>query len=280
MRDARLAELALLSELETRRQMRIEFADKEAVEKRYGLSQDAFKELLMYLVMEGLVNGDAKFTQHGIHGSIDNSHELYLSQDVDSIHRRWVLDATMNHRGRLRLQQLRDELRSTRTKVQFGILYSDEYRARDFEVAAAFLPPKQMLSVLFMDLDNFKGVNDQKGHAVGDQVMVRYLQLVRDLTERKGEAYRGRGDEVTVILAEADGPTAKQIAEAIRARIESEFSSMKGLDGLPSKPTASIGATTCAADARSLDVFAFVDKQMYAAKKAGKNQVAWAELGS
>ncbi len=259
--------------------MRVEFADAQAVQKRYGLSQDAFKELLMYLVMDGLVNGDAKFTRHGIQGgSLDNSNELYLSQDVDSICRRWVLDATINHRGRLRLQQLRDELRSTRTKEQFGILYSDEYRERDFEVASAFLSQKQSLSILFMDLDNFKGVNDKKGHAVGDQVMVRYLQLVRDLTERKGEAYRGRGDEVTVILSEVDGPTAKQIAEAIRARIESEFSSMKGLEDLPNKPTASIGATTCTAGVRPLDVFEFVDKQMYAAKRGGKNRVAWGEF--
>jgi diguanylate cyclase (GGDEF)-like protein len=276
MRDARLAELALLSELNARGQIRFQFADAQAIEKAYGLSQEAFKEMLMYLVMEGLVNGEAKFTRHGINGgSIANSQDIYLSQDIDSIYRTYGLDAIMNHRGRLRLQQLRDELRSSRTREPFGILYSEEYRERDLEIAFAFLPAKQSLSVLFMDLDNFKGVNDSKGHDVGDEVMRTYLQIVHDLSERFGEAYRGRGDEVTVILPQVDGVKAQEIAEAIRARIDSEFKEMAALATLAKKPTASIGAATCAAPARADDLFTFVDVLMYDAKNAGKNRVAW-----
>jgi diguanylate cyclase (GGDEF)-like protein len=280
MRDARLAELALLTELNARGQMRVVFADKNAIEKHYGLSQDAFKEMLMYMVMEGLVNGDAHFTRYGIQGSIANSRELQLCQDVESIQRRWELDATINHRGRLRLQQLRDELRSSRTREPFGILWSEEYRERDLEINLAFLAARQPLSVLFMDLDNFKAVNDNKSHDVGDQVMKRYLQVVADLTEHFGEAYRGRGDEVTVILPQVDDVKAREIAEAIRARIETEISTMKEIADLPKKPTASIGATTCAAGARPSEVFKFVDAQMYVAKRGGKNRVAWAAFSA
>ena len=272
MRDARMAELALLSDLEVA-DKRLQFTSGLPAEELYGLSVSAFKEMLMYLVMEGLINGDAKFVQHGIvQGSIGAAQELYLSQDIIAIHNQYALHATINHRGRLRLQQLREELRSSRTREPFGLLYSEEYRERDLEVAFAFLPPNQPLSVIFLDLDNFKQVNDTKSHSVGDIVMKRYLQIVHDLTERFGEAYRGRGDELTVILPQADAARALGIAEAIRVKIESEFKAMPEIAELAKKPTASIGVTTCVTPARPADVFAFVDKLMYEAKNGGKNK--------
>lgn len=277
MRDARLAELALLSDLDSHNQIRLLFVDGLPPEKYYGLTQIAFRQMLMYLVTEGLINGDAKLVFHGTNGrTADQGRDQFIIQDIHSINQKWELDAMINHRGRLRLQQLRDELRAARTKEQFGVLWSDEYREQDLEVAFAFLPAKQWLSVLFMDLDHFKAVNDTLGHDGGDVVMKRYLQIVRDLTERSGEGYRGRGDEVTVILPEADAEKAKSLAEAIRTKIESEFKALDALKRLEKRPTASIGATTCAAGARPSEVLKFVDTQMYVAKNGGKNRVSWA----
>ncbi len=276
MKDARLAELRLLSDLDALGQKLLLFTDGLPSESYYGLTQLAFRQMLMYLVTEGLINGDAKLVHHGTNGkTADQARDRFIIQDVDSINR-WQLDAMMNHRGRLRLQALRDELRATRTKEPFGILYSDEYRARDLEIAFAFLPPRQSLSVLFMDLDNFKGVNDNQGHDTGDLVMKRYLQIVQDLVERSGEAYRGRGDEVTVILPEADEGKTKKIGEAIRARIEEDFKALNELEGLKKRPTVSMGAVTCVSFAKAADVLKLADDQMYVAKNGGKNRVAWA----
>ncbi len=280
MKDARLAELMLLSDLDTLGHKRLQFVDNLPPENYYGLTRIAFQQMLLYLVTEGLINGDAQLLDYGTNGkTADQAKDKFIIQDVEYI-KRWQLDAYMNHRGRLRLQQLRDELRSTRTKEPFGILYSEEFRLRDLVIGFAFLPVKSLMSVLFMDLDNFKGVNDSKSHEVGDMVMRQYLQIVRDLTERAGEAYRGRGDEVTVILPEADGDRAQKIAEAIRAKIEADFKELKALEGLKDKPTASIGAVTCVAGVKPAEVFRLVDEQMYVAKKGGKNRVAWQALAA
>lgn len=121
------------------------------------------------------------------------------------------------------------------------------------------------LSLLFFDIDRFKGYNDTYGHLEGDKVLRAVGQLVLDCTrEHVDTGFRYGGDEFTVILPEANKEQAMRIAERIRTKFEA-----KQFDGL----TLSIGLMAYQ-EGYSLPLFIqFTDAMMYGAKRAGGNVV-------
>jgi two-component system, cell cycle response regulator len=128
------------------------------------------------------------------------------------------------------------------------------------------------LSVVFLDLDNFKGVNDTYGHLVGSNLL-RELGLILKKSVREVDVLiRYGGDEYTIILVETGPDTAKQVAERIRHMIATHtFSSQEGYQV---KLTASLGFACYPDDTTGMDeLLAMADKAMYAGKAAGKNCV-------
>lgn len=123
------------------------------------------------------------------------------------------------------------------------------------------------MAVLYLDLDNFKAVNDTHGHQTGDAV----LRLVADAIRRavRGADIVGRmsGDEFAVLMPETDGAEADAVAQRLSQGLATAF------HGSPTV-TASIGVVSCAATkADSDDVLRSADQAMYEAKRAGKNRV-------
>ena len=85
----------------------------------------------------------------------------------------------------------------------------------------------EVVSVLFMDLDNFKAVNDEFDHATGDQVIREALDLVQSLIATVGELFHRSGDEMVVLLPSQSASDSHPIAERIRLAIEQkEFSTI------------------------------------------------------
>jgi diguanylate cyclase (GGDEF)-like protein len=78
-------------------------------------------------------------------------------------------------------------------------------------------------SVLYCDLDNFKAVNDTRGHAAGDQCIATFHALAAAIVEGRGRVYRryNRGDEFVVVLPNFSVDEAKATAERIRSTVES-----------------------------------------------------------
>jgi diguanylate cyclase (GGDEF)-like protein len=74
----------------------------------------------------------------------------------------------------------------------------------------------QPLSVLWIDLDEFKQVNDLHSHEAGDEVLQQVASVVRTLTEKKGQPYRYGGDEIVVLLPDHSTYEAASLAERIR----------------------------------------------------------------
>src|SRR5579862_3077145 len=70
----------------------------------------------------------------------------------------------------------------------------------DLERLAGESSADQPLSILLIDLDKFKQVNDLHGHEAGDEVLQGVASVIRILTERKGQSYRYGGDEIVVLL--------------------------------------------------------------------------------
>jgi diguanylate cyclase (GGDEF)-like protein len=125
-------------------------------------------------------------------------------------------------------------------------------------------------SVVLMDLDGFKAVNDDLGHAVGDETLRDIAQILQKHSRGINVVSRYGGDEFAILLVETSKAGARLYADRIRQVIASfAFSHGKTI-------TASLGVASVPDDeaATAEDLFRAADEALYAAKRAGKNQVA------
>lgn len=146
----------------------------------------------------------------------------------------------------------------------------DEYLAEQF---AACQASGQPLSLLIMDLDKFKGVNDTHGHPAGDAVLRYVARLLQTAARRQDLAARYGGEELALILPNTSRTTAATIAETICRAVAAQPVSY-GDSNLP--VTASIGVATAEANGALRSVAHLVkaaDMAVYAAKHAGRNCV-------
>ncbi len=128
-------------------------------------------------------------------------------------------------------------------------------------------------SIIMIDLDNFKKVNDIYGHIFGDKVLQHVSEIVRKNIRKNDYAFRYGGEEFLVLLPSADLNSAKKVAERIRKNLES---STVCYFGIKIRITASFGVAVFKDQYLDLDVedmLKIVDKALYIAKKSGKNRV-------
>jgi diguanylate cyclase (GGDEF)-like protein len=129
------------------------------------------------------------------------------------------------------------------------------------------------MSLLLLDLDFFKSVNDIYGHVFGDLVLRRAGRVVRRAVRESDVACRFGGDEFAVILPETDRLGAYAVAERIRRRIESRFANTP-LEGRLVAMTASGGLAVFAEDgAAGEKLIERADQALYQAKSQGKNSI-------
>lgn len=137
--------------------------------------------------------------------------------------------------------------------------------------------PATRCSVLAIDLDLFKRVNDTRGHAVGDAVLRHVARLMQQCTRQNDLVARSGGEEFTLLLPDTDGDEALALAERLRARIAAEAVEVLG-QAVPQ--TVSIGIGLIApADTGPDAVLARADAALYQAKHAGRNSVRLADPG-
>ena len=127
-------------------------------------------------------------------------------------------------------------------------------------------------SVLWLDLDHFKEVNDSLGHAVGDDLLTRVAGELQEETRSYGAVARLGGDEFAMLLPHADGEQALTVATRV---VEKLASSAFEIDGHPIRAAASVGIVTYPEDGTlAEDLLARADLAMYAAKEGGRNRVS------
>jgi diguanylate cyclase (GGDEF)-like protein len=126
-------------------------------------------------------------------------------------------------------------------------------------------------SLLLMDLDHFKHVNDTHGHAAGDVVLKGYAGLVGGLIRQSDSLGRLGGEEFAVMLPETPAADALQLAERIRAKAEATcFAAGEA----QIRVTASIGVTEVVpGDESPEDTLRRADQALYAVKSGGRNGV-------
>jgi diguanylate cyclase (GGDEF)-like protein len=126
------------------------------------------------------------------------------------------------------------------------------------------------LSLMILDLDHFKQVNDTYGHLVGDDVLVAFTSLIRDRARRGDLVVRYGGEEFCVLLPATSLPAAVALAERIRAA-----TAATALTAHPMKITVSVGVTAYAGGPGvTLEtLLARADEALYRAKHEGRNRV-------
>jgi diguanylate cyclase (GGDEF)-like protein len=127
-------------------------------------------------------------------------------------------------------------------------------------------------SVLALDLDHFKTINDSHGHQAGDKVLCGVVQKCLDSIRPYDNVARVGGEEFMVLLPQLALDAARQIGERVRSAIEStEFEA--GI-GQPLAITVSIGVSEFGRDGDTLDtILRVADERLYRAKSAGRNRV-------
>jgi diguanylate cyclase (GGDEF)-like protein len=136
------------------------------------------------------------------------------------------------------------------------------------------------LSLIMLDIDDFKRVNDTHGHLQGDEVLRTIGVVLASESRGVDEPARYGGEEFAVALPETGLEGALELAERIRARIESE--AIPRIDGTGTlKITASVGAASMPASTDSArGLIAAAAAALYEAKRAGKNRVSGAPAAS
>jgi two-component system cell cycle response regulator len=194
--------------------------------------------------------------------------------DIEQEARQMLVDLALQNQMRSKqlvrenasLQKLAatDSLTGLANRAQFTEILADAFA----EARATHRP----LSVLFLDLDKFKSINDTHGHPAGDAVLRQTAALVKKIASHHKTGRYG-GEELAVVLRKHDTGNAIELAERIRAAIEAQLVDVgEKTVGV----TASIGVATessgCAFPSAD-DLLAAADQAVYAAKQAGRNCV-------
>jgi len=132
------------------------------------------------------------------------------------------------------------------------------------ELINKHLDPKatEVSSVLFLDLDGFKAINDGYGHAVGDEILRAVAQRLK-ASLGDAEIARWGGDEFVVLLPGVSGPPVKEIAEFVRSVISTPISTTQGKQRIDT----SVGVASSAPELSAIDVINQADQNMFAEKQ-------------
>jgi diguanylate cyclase (GGDEF)-like protein len=265
-KDARLRELELLSELERAR------LHLDATKMDQG-----GRDMIAFLIHDGYLNGvgnqgwsyDDQFGSYDHSGGYNPLIRKIEYERWDSLNRLLggqELMLSISHKGRVRLSELRQALKSGRDRDPSGILYDKRHVEQDLSIAILDATQPSPLAVAFLDMNGLKAINDGLGHPKGDEVIEVFLQTVSGVVQGRAEAYRNGGDEIVIIAPGMNAEAAKKMLVQIVVQLGKER-----VDGLAAPITASCGVVTTTNPGRDAEeLFSEADKVMYRAKQESK----------
>jgi diguanylate cyclase (GGDEF)-like protein len=214
----------------------------------YGFSNSGLVAMILYM-RERQVRLQARQT----------AHELELAQQR--------LDLERQLKEQAEIQARTDYLTGLCNRRHF-------VRLADAEIVRSIHQQRPM-SLLMIDVDHFKSINDTWGHAAGDEVLLRVAQIIRNMLRDTDIAARVGGEEFAVVLVETAAEQAWQIAQRIGRTIENALIASQA--GVQIKATVSIGLTGLNQRPVGLDnLLREADQALYDAKQAGRNRVVTA----
>jgi diguanylate cyclase len=141
---------------------------------------------------------------------------------------------------------------------------AEEYRRIDRDV--------RPFSILIMDLDKFKDVNDTYGHPVGDIALKAVAKVLKDTGRGSDFVARYGGEEFTIGMVDTNSKGAEKMAERVRKLVEKTSAARVG--GKDLMVTLSIGVSSFPEDTKNTaDLVTLADNALYQAKRSGRNRV-------
>jgi diguanylate cyclase (GGDEF)-like protein len=173
----------------------------------------------------------------------------------------------------------REMLRQARTDPLTGLLNRRSFREEVLRHTDRADREGVPSTLMFVDLDHFKAVNDKLGHEVGDQVLVRTAAVLRDTVRPADLVARLGGDEFALWLGGADHMTAAERAESLRINVPKALAEIT--EDVSPRVTLSIGIATRAvrADEDIDGLIRRADEAMYEAKRNGRGHWRVSLLG-
>ncbi|WP_240794543.1 diguanylate cyclase domain-containing protein [Azoarcus sp. DD4] len=186
---------------------------------------------------------------------------VVVTQDITA---RKDLEARLSH----------DALHDALTGLPNRVMFLDRL-ARVLESARRH---GELAAVLYIDLDGFKAVNDNHGHAAGDALLQQVARRLEGCVRAEDTVSRFGGDEFGIVLAKL---TKAQDCEAVALKIINALATLFELEAAAVSISASVGAAVFPAHGDdTAALVAYADSSMYAAKNSGKNRFSWEPLAS
>lgn len=255
------------------RLLEIEFLSRLSRSKSLILTRDddiPRRDLIAYLIMEGLAEDATGPGWPSMTPTSFAQSATYLQQKRAYCFGQFLCDQPVvlciSHKGRVRLAELEQALKTGRDREPFGILLGARYWERDLRIALLSASKESPVALCFLDMNGLKAINDSRGHECGNDAIRTFLRVVAANVEGTGDAYRYGGDEVIVILPDTNEDVASKLMSSLLNQLAAE--KLEGVETL----TASCGIGV--ATDPELDPKAFsqaVDATQYKAKEASKH---------
>jgi len=212
-------------------------------------------------------------------GNGDTVGVLSLAEDITETEKMRNEIHAVNNSLRMQItqiQSLQDELREQALRDPLTNLFNRRYFHEILELAMSQNEREgKPLSLVMIDIDYFKQINDTYGHQTGDRVLVALADVLTSTTRRGDSAFRFGGEEFVLVLPGTDSDTGFERAETLR-KIFAEIS--VHIDGGEAKTTLSAGVATWPTHAMDAKILLHkADKALYAAKQEGRNRTLIAE---
>lgn len=168
-----------------------------------------------------------------------------------------------------KLEQLQEKLKQQLNKDTLTNVYNRTfYNQKIQEMLSLYQRHNMVFSFLIFDIDDFKYINDNYGHSVGDHVLVELCALVQKQIRLTDYLFRVGGEEFIVLFSNTSQKEIRDAVEKLRLTIEKELNVLENR-----RITVSMGLTQVQAQDTQESIFNRADELLYEAKKKGKNQV-------
>lgn len=204
-------------------------------------------------------------------------HVAAMREEVDRMNRSLAeLDSRLAA-GHREVSQLQQALQRARDEASLdpltGILNRRGFDAAIRSVYAEAVKDDMPFSVVMVDIDHFKRINDCYGHPFGDQVIRAVGQALSQLTQRRDVAARYGGEEFALVLPETRLPGARDVAERLRIAVSRGYIT-RGAGRTPiGSITVSAGVAQHVRGETAMQLVARADDALYESKRSGRNRV-------
>ncbi|MFT7003445.1 MAG: diguanylate cyclase (GGDEF)-like protein/PAS domain S-box-containing protein [Sulfurimonas sp.] len=232
--------------------------DRDAVNESYTKSLDTKED---YIIEHRLImdDGRIKWVTERCETEFDKNGKPLVSVGI-------VTDIT---KEKLYLQQITElSYIDNLTKLHNRKCYNE----RIGELLSLKKRSKTPFSMLIYDIDNFKYINDNYGHKVGDEVLIKMSKLVESLIRKSDYLFRVGGEEFVLLLTQTNLKDAKNSALKICKSVEESL-----LNITEKSITISMGLSEATDSDTEDTIFKRVDKLLYKSKQSGKNKVSYNE---